>query len=287
MLTSRVSLASACAVLTLLAAAQLSAQDPVHDAKGGNGNGKKSRPPSSSPLPGPSAGASPLAWVDDASLLAPGSMSLTVSAMRWTGTDLSEVDVPIVDAAVGLTKRFQIGASVPRVIGSADGTGPVGSFGTSYVSAKIAVFAEDNVKLAVSPIVEILGANAADALSPGESRTQFGLPVSFEIGQGRGRMFAATGVFSRGAWFAGGGAGFQATPRVGLSMSFTRSWARTDAVGVTRDRRELSGGASYSVRPQISIYGSAGHTIATTDDNGAGMTVSGGVSFFLNPRITK
>jgi hypothetical protein len=30
-----------------------------------------------------------------------------------------------------------------------------------------------------------------------------------------------------------------------------------------------------------------GHTIATTDDNGAGLTVSGGITFVLTPRITQ
>src|SRR5216684_2934811 len=78
------------------------------------GKGRKSKPPSKSPLPsavtGPAAGASPLAWLDDASLLEPGSMSLTVSAMQWSGADLSEVNVPVVDASVGLTPRLQFGA---------------------------------------------------------------------------------------------------------------------------------------------------------------------------------
>ena len=271
------------AVLALALSAPLHAQGPAHNAKGGNGH--KSKPPSSSPLP--TAGASPLSWVDDASLLAPGSMSLTISAMRWSGTDLSEVDFPIVDASVGLTRRVQIGASVPRVVGSADGTGPVGGLGTSYISSKIALLDDAEVKVAVSPIVEILGAGAVQSLSPGESRFQFGVPVSLEVAQGPARMFAATGFFSRGAWFAGGGAGYQAGPRVGLSMSFTRSWARTDIAGVTRDRRELSGGVSYFVKPQIGLYGSIGHTIATTDENGAGMSISTGVTFILNPRITK
>ena len=124
-------------------------------------------------------------------------------------------------------------------------------------------------------------------LAPGESRLQLGLPISLEVTQGPARMFAATGFFSRGAWFAGGGAGVQATPRVGLSMSFTRSWAKTDRAGVTRDRREVSGGVSYFATPQVGLYGSVGHTIATTDDNGAGMSVSGGVTFLLTPRITQ
>src|SRR5207302_10626511 len=88
---------------------------------------------------GPAAGASPLAWLDDASLLVPRSMTVTISTMRWSGSDLSEVNVPIIEAAVGLAPRFQIGASVPHIVGSADGTGPVGGIGTSFISGKIAL----------------------------------------------------------------------------------------------------------------------------------------------------
>ena len=271
------------AVVALATVTPLHAQGLAHNAKGGNEH--KSKPPSSSSLPGPTNGASPLSWVDDASLLPPGMMSLTISAMRWSGTDLSEVDFPIVEASYGVTRRVQIGASVPRIVGSVDG--PVGGIGTSYISGKVSIFDDTDVKVAVSPIVEILGAGAVEALPPGESRYQVGLPVSLEVSQGPARMFAATGIFSRGAWFAGGGAGFQASPRVGVSLSFTRSWAPTDLAGVNRDRRELSGGVSYFVKPQIGIYGSVGHTIATTDENGAGMSISGGVSFYLNTRVTK
>jgi hypothetical protein len=259
---------------------------PVHAQGNSGGKGHKSSPPSSSSLPspavGPASGASPLAWLDDASLLAPGSMSLTVSAVRWSGTDLAETDFPVVNAAVGLTPRFQISASVPRVVGSADGTGPVGGMGTSYFSTKIALLTgASGVKLAVSPMIEILGEGAVQALSAGESRTQFGVPISLEVSQGVARVFASTGFFSRGAWFAGGGVGVQATPRVGVSTSFTRSWGGPDASGAARDRRELSGGVAYFVTPRLGVYGSIGHTIATTDDNGAGATIGAGVTFLI------
>ena len=278
----RLSHAMVCAVAALAIAV------PVHAQGKSDGKGHKSSPPSSSALPspavGPASGASPLSWLDDASLLAPGAMSLTVSAVRWSGTDLDETDFPVVNAAVGLTPRFQIGASVPRVVGSADGTGPVGGMGTSYFSAKIAVFSSaSGLKVAVSPMIEILGEGAVQALPAGDSRLQFGLPVSLELTQGAARVFASTGFFSRGAWFAGGGVGVQATPRVGASLSFTRSWGGTDASGVTRDRRELSGGLAYFVTPHVGVYGSLGRTIATTDDNGAGTTIGGGITFMLAP----
>ena len=284
----RLSIVTASAVIALAVAGPARAQGNSNGK--GNGNGHKSSPPSSSPLPGQQgtiSGASPLSWVDDASLLAPGSMSLTISALRWSGADLTEVDAPIVDASVGLTKRFQLGASVPHIVGSADGTGPVGGLGTSYISGKVAILSEPEVKVAVSPVLEILGAGAFQALPAGDSRYQLGLPISLEVAQGPVRIFAATGFFTRGAWFAGGGTGFQLGPRTAASLSFTRSWATTDVEGIHRDRREVSGGVSQFLTQQVAVYGTVGHTIATTDENGAGMSVGGGVTFLLTAVLAK
>jgi hypothetical protein len=255
------------------------------------GKGHKSVAPSESPLPSPSAGpasgASPMAWLDDASVLPVGAMSLVVAAAHWSGSDFAETDFPIVSAAVGLAPRVQIGAIVPRVVRSADGTGPVGGVGTSYVSAKIALLTGGSgVKLAVSPMLQILGEGAVQGLPGDESRVQFGLPVSVEMSQGIARVFASTGFFSQGAWFAGGGVGVQAAPRVGVAASFTRSWGGDDVSGATRDRRDLTGSLSYLIASRVAVYGSIGRTIATTDENGAGTTVSGGVAFLFAPSGT-
>jgi hypothetical protein len=268
---------------------------PVYAQGNGKGKGHQSSPPSSSPLPSPTAGgptasgASPLGWVDDASILGPGTMALTFSAMRWRGTDLSEVDFPIVDLSVGLTPRVQLGASIPRIVGSADGTGPVGGIGTSYISGKYVVLTgiPSGVKLAVAPMIQILGSGATQALPPGEGKTQFGLPVSLEITRGPARLFASTGFFSRGAWFAGGGTSAQVSPRLAMSLSFSRAWANDGVSGFSRDRRELSGGASYFVRPHVAVFGSLGRTIATSDANGAGTTLSGGMTFVVVPSAIK
>jgi hypothetical protein len=108
-----------------------------------------------------------------------------------------------------------------------------------------------------------------------------------EVGQGPVRVFASTGFFSRGVWFAAGGAGIQASPRLAVSLSFSRAWANDALIGLSRDRRELSGGVSYVVRPQTAVFGSLGRTIATSDADGAGTTVSGGVSFVLGPSAIK
>ncbi|MBI3494163.1 MAG: hypothetical protein HY047_20650 [Acidobacteria bacterium] len=254
--------------------------------------GHASTPPSSSKLPhagviGPSTGTTPLAVIVDATLLTPGSAALTVSALGWQGADASEVDAPVVGVAVGVAPRFQLGASVPYTVGN-DASGVTGGWGTTYLSGKIGIVQNDEagVKLAVAPTIQVLGTGVLQSLTSGESRVQWGLPVSAEIDRGGARVFASAGYFSGGIGFAGGGIGVQAAPRVALSGSFSHAWtsdASTATAGVTPVRTELSGGASIAVTPRVGVFGSIGHTIATADANGAGLTIVGGVSLLAGP----
>jgi hypothetical protein len=139
----------------------------------------------------------------------------------------------------------------------------------------------------VSPLLEILGTGAVQSLPEGDSRYQIGVPISLEVTAGRARLFGVTGFFSRGAWFAGAGSGFELTPKMGASVSFTRSWSTTDLAGIQRNRSEVSGGVSYFVRPQIAVYGSLGRTLATSAENGAGTSIGGGVTFLFLPAASK
>ena len=277
--------AAASVALTLAVVAPLYAQ--------GNGHGRGHGPaaPSRNSLAAPavvssSGGVTPFAWLDDATVLEPGSVSIAISAMRWAGSDVSEVDVPIVEFAVGLTDRVHLAASVPHVTGSADAAGPLGGVGTSFFSLKIGVV--DNrargLKVSVSPTLELLGEGVAQALGTDVGRAQFGVPVSVELDRGAYRLFGGAGYFSRGVWFTGGGAGVRATGRVFVSGSFGRSWRRDDDPLVPlsdRARNEVSGGVSYLLTPHASAFVSLGRTIATLDENGAGTTLAGGIAFFL------
>jgi hypothetical protein len=234
-------------------------------------------------------GATPLAWLDDASVLESGAFSVAISTARWSGSGMSEVSIPVVDAAFGLTRRVQFSASVPRVAG-AEASGVPSGLGTSYFSTKLALFESrrSGVKLAVSPTLEVLTPAVSAWLGPGEHRVQLGLPVSGEIARGRLRTYAAAGYFSRGAMFMGGGAGIVVNPALAVSAAFSRAWRRTDLPDVplsVRDRKELSGGVSYAVSPAVRVFGSMSRTIATLDVNGAGTTVAAGASFYVAPRV--
>jgi hypothetical protein len=258
---------------------------------------KPPAPPSRSDLAAPSgvsmpatavAGPTPFAWVDDASLLEAGSVSIALSVVRWQGSGVSEVDVPVIDAAIGLAPRVHLTMTVPRVVGSEDPLGPVGGMGTSYFSAKIAAFndAKRGLKLSVAPTLEVLGSGVLQSMTEGERRAHFGLPVSVELDRGRVRLYAGGGYFSRGVWFTGAGAGVRVNDKVFVSGGFSRSWRGTDVPDVPlsdRDRKEITGSGSYAVTPQISVYGALGRTLATLDENGAGTSLVGGVSFFFAP----
>jgi hypothetical protein len=280
-------------ILAATAIAAVAGSTPVL-AQGNSQKHKKSAPapPSRNDLAAPSTtsvgsgGASPIAWVDDATVLDSGGVAIAVSMLRWSGGGLSEVNVPVVDVALGLTKRVQLSASVPRVVGSTDPNGAVGGLGTSYFSAKIGV--ADNqrhgVKVAVSPTLEVLSPGVIDALAPGEHRVQMGFPVSAEVDRGPVRVYGATGYFTRGAWFTGAGMSLVVGEKTAVSAGFSRSWRRAVTPDVPlgdRDRNELSGSLSYAVAPSVRVFGSLGRTIATLDENGAGTVIGGGVSIFF------
>src|SRR5579859_654375 len=155
-------------------------------------------PPSRNPLApvavvgGPVViGSTPIAWVDDATVLEPGGVALSLSAVRWDGSGTTEIDAPIVNAALGLAPRVQLAASVPRTVGSSDPTGAAGGAGTSFFSAKVQLLNARalNVKGAAAPTRELLGPGVVAALGPNEDRVRWGLPVSAEIDRGVARLY--------------------------------------------------------------------------------------------------
>jgi hypothetical protein len=276
-----------------------SGQAPGQNKGSGKGSGAAAAAPSRNelsaigvaPTPSPS-GATPLAWVDDASVLPPGTVTFSMSAMRWSGDGVSEVDAPIVDAAFGIAPRVQLSASVPRVVGSADPDGAAGGVGTSFFAAKIGVYehAKSAVKVAVSPTLQVLGEGVVAGLEPGEGRVRWGMPVSAEISRGSLRLYGGGGYFSPGLWFTGAAVGAQAAEKVFVSVGFNRAWRHSDVPDIPisdRDRKEISGGVAYILRPSITVFGSVGRTVKTLVENGAGTSIVGGASFSFATSATK
>jgi hypothetical protein len=295
-MTRRYAAIVAAALATLLAGPPAFAQGK----SGKNGQGKKGQgTPNQSVLP-PSSGlpasgaASPFAWVDGASLIAPGTVWLGLSMVRWQGGGLSETSVPVVDSAIGLTPRVQLGATVPRVLGSSDPDGAPGGLGTTFFSAKIGVVGDDtrNFRIAVSPTLEILSRASMLGAATDQSRTQWGLPVSVDFDHQGTRFYGSSGYFSPGVWYLGGGAARQLTDRVAVTASLSRAWSSSTSLDPTAPgpkRHDLSGGASLDLTKHVGVFASIGRTLGTAAENGAGTTLALGVSLTAvsKPKVTK
>jgi hypothetical protein len=230
-----------------------------------------------------STAASPFAWLDDASLIEPGSVWLGVSMMRWHGSGVSQTMVPVIDGAVGLAPRVQLGATVPRV---------AGGIGATFFSAKIGILDDDarSLKVAVSPTLEVLGGAVMSATPRSEGRTQWGLPVSVHVDRDNTRFYGSSGYFSPGIWYAGAGVGKSVGERASVSASFSRAWTSSgqevSTVAAPR-RNEISGGVSYDLGAKVAVFGSVGQTIGMAAEDGAGTTLSFGVSLSAAPVLTR
>jgi hypothetical protein len=108
--------------------------------------------------------------------------------------------------------------------------------------------------------------------------------VSAEVSSGATRLYGGAGYFSPGLWFSGVALGFGVSDKVNATVGVSRAWRRTETLDVPmseRDRKEISGGVSFALRPTIALFGSVGRTFATLDENGGGTSISGGLSIFF------
>jgi hypothetical protein len=261
---------------------------------GGNGAG---RPPSDVALAAPAnisttaSASTPFAWIDNANLMAPGAIWVGISMVRWQNAGISQVSVPVVDAAVGMTPRLQIGASVPRIAAS-DALGRPAALGTAFFNAKVGILNDraKPLKLAMTPTLEVLNTTALGVAPTEQSRVQWGLPVSAEVDRGVVRAYGSGGYFSPGVWFAGVGAGTQVGSRIGVSVSFSRAWSSSvadDTLLAAPRRNDLSTGISMAFTPNVGVFGSVGRTFKTDAQFGAGTTVSLGLSLTSNRFATE
>jgi hypothetical protein len=259
---------------------------------GGGGAASAVSPPSEvvlaapTSLSGSTSVSTPFAWIDNANLMAPGSVWIGISTTRWQNAGVSQTSFPVVDAAIGMTPRVQIGASVPRIAPS-DALGRPAALGTAFFNAKVGVLTDNSkpLKVAIAPTLEVLSPLATQFAPTEQGRVQWGLPVSAEFDKGVSRIYGSSGYFSPGVWFAGAGVGTQIGTRVGVAVSLSRAWSGSPAAdtGLPAPRRhDVSTGMSVALTPNVGVFGSVGKTFKTDAQYGAGTSVSVGLSLTSN-----
>jgi hypothetical protein len=227
------------------------------------------------------------AWLDDASLLAPGDAWTSITIGHYRSFAGSQTDFPVVDAGFGITRRAQFGLTVPYYHARFNDGTSVGGFGDVFLSGKVLLVEarERSIGLAVSPVLEF----SQDPL-PGQSSVSWGAPLDIEARLPGFRVFGSTGYFSRGAVFAAGALEIPVGDRLvatgGLTMMrSTNESPAADAIGLSKSRSDITGSAAYFLAPSIALFASTGRTIGNADGTGTNFMLNGGVSFSFAPRI--
>ena len=223
-------------------------------------------------------------WLDDASILEPGSGVMSFSAGYWRMAGFSELDVPSFDVGFGIAKRVQAGASVPVYHAGAPG-GPVArGIGDMYLNAKVqlrepSAGPNHGIGVALVPVVQVLSSEPAI----GESRVSWGLPVAIEVQRSGWRMYGSTGYFSRGSLFASAAIELPLAERAWITGTLTQSHstkadAGADALGLPANRTDISGGVTWAAANRVALFGSLGRTLSRSHPTDTHLFVSGGVA---------
>jgi hypothetical protein len=226
------------------------------------------------------------AWLDDSSIVEPHSGWAGFSIGYWKSPLARQIDMPSTDFGYGLSPTVQVGFSMPYYRASYDGGAAASGLGDIYLNAKVNVVdASKNARrfgVAVIPVVEVLS-----GLADGTGRWNWGLPVSAEIQHGPVRLYGAGGYFSRGALFGSGAVEWTSARGYTVTGSLTHGYSLatdplSDALGLNRQRLDVSGSVSRAVAKSIAIYGGVGRTLSRADANSTSISISGGVATFFN-----
>jgi hypothetical protein len=226
-------------------------------------------------------------WLDDATTLERGEAWLTVSMQRWASPASSGLDMPVSEVSVGLTSRVQAFATVPFSRYALPGTPRAGRLGDLYFGAKYKWRDADQTGpgIAFSPAVEVL--SSAATVDTGLSRTNVVLPVSAEWRAGDAvRFYGSTGYFTRGSWFGGGAVERTIDEHclVTAALTYARSTKPVEsstAWGLSPQRFDVSGTASWIVSPRLAVFAGVARTLTRLDPDSTRYAVSAGASFDL------
>ncbi len=229
------------------------------------------------------------AWLDDASAPTRGEGYTSFGVGHWRLDGLSQTNMPMIGAGIGLTDRLQVSGSLPFYRVNYQGT-TVRGMDDVYLSAKYTLLdptlTVSEVGLSVSPVMEILSAGA-----PG-GRVHFALPVSVELRRAPYRVYGSAGYFTRGSVFSGAAFEWTSPRRLVLSGALTQSYSMRndltlDGLGVGRQRMDVTGTISYPFASTAAGYVSVGRSLSSIAQGGTRLALSGGVSLrFSQPRAT-
>lgn len=278
--------------LTVIVLVTLAAATPVAAQGRGNAYGRGRAKPAQTTSTSSAAATIPQssaairqfgAWLDDASLLEPGHGWVSVSMGHSRSLGVRQFDFPVIEAGMALSRRAQLGGTVPYYrLNFGDGTG-VGGFGDVYVNLKYSLLNPEqnprNFGVAVAPLVEVL--SAPDPISG--DRWSWAIPVSAELRTSKYRVYGSAGYFARGVIFSSGALEVPITNRVVVTgaliqMRSINESLEADRLALPKSRLDVAGAAGFFLAPSIAVFGSVGRTISDAGPYGTGLTINGGIT---------
>jgi hypothetical protein len=219
-------------------------------------------------------------WLDDASAASPGEGYTSIGVGYWRMSGMSQTNVPMLGAGIGVTDRIQVSASLPFYRLSYEG-GTASGVDDIYLGGKYTIYDPtltiSEFGLAISPVMEVLSAGA-----PG-GRVHFAIPVSLELRRAPYRVYGSVGYFTRGSVFTGSAIEWTTPMRVVLTGALTQSYsvkedATLDGLAVSRQRVDVMTSAAYPLGSTAAVYGNVGRSLSSLDEGGTSLALSGGIS---------
>ena len=197
---------------------------------------------------------------------------------------MSQVNMPMLGAGIGVTDRMQLSATVPFYNVRYEG-GSARGLDDIYLGAKYTLLDPtltiSEFGLAVSPVMEVLSPGA-----PG-GRVHFAIPVSMELRRAPYRVYGSAGYFTRGSVFTGGALEWTSPSGMVFTGVLTQSYSLKgdpvlDQMMVARQRLDAMGSAAYPLGSLAVAYASVGRSLSSLEEGGTSLALTGGMSLRLS-----
>jgi hypothetical protein len=219
-------------------------------------------------------------WLEDASAPTPGEGYTNIGFGYWRMNGISQTNVPMLGAGIGVNGRVGVSATVPFYRTSVDGTTYRGMddvyLGASY-NVLDPTLTLSEVGLSVGTVMEVLSSDA------GDGRVHFAFPIALELRRAPFRVYGSAGYFTRGAIFSGGAVEWVGPRQWIVSGILTQSRsiradAALDTLAVSRQRADVMASVAHAIGGSATGYISVGRSLSSLAEGGTSLALNGGVA---------
>lgn len=219
-------------------------------------------------------------WLEDASAPTRGEGYTNIGIGYWRMSGMSQTNVPMLGAGVGVNDRLGVSATVPFYRTSVEGTTARG-MDDVYLGASYNVFdptlTVSEFGLSVGTVMEVLSSAGEDG------RVHFAFPVALELRRQPFRVYGSAGYFTRGAVFSGAALEWVGPRQWIVSGILTQSRsikadATLDSLAVSRQRADAMISLAHSIGGSATGYMSVGRSLSSLAEGGTSLALNGGIS---------